>query len=107
MLDIQEARKGKQTAEHELINDAIQDCAQGYTVFSIPVGILHRLASSKVKNLESKNSLSKAKLVAATNSSKIFVGFTSSAREVSRNTSVLPTSTGPTSDLNSCKNFNI
>ncbi|MBW0545495.1 hypothetical protein O181_085210 [Austropuccinia psidii MF-1] len=107
MLDIQEARKEKQTVEHDVIDDAIQDRAQGYTVFSIPVGVLYRPASSKVKNLESKNYLGQAKLVAATDSSETFVGFTGSAREAARNASGLPTSTGPISDLNSRQNFNI
>ncbi|KAI9612068.1 hypothetical protein H4Q26_008158 [Puccinia striiformis f. sp. tritici PST-130] len=70
MVDLQEARKEKQTTEHSVIDDAIADRAEGYTVFSIPVGVLYRPASSKLKNLASKNYLGQAKLVAATDASE-------------------------------------
>ena len=40
---------------------------QGYTVFSIPVGILYRPNDAKVKNLKTKNYLGQARLVAAVN----------------------------------------
>lgn len=35
MQDMQEARSSKATAEHNVIDDAIQDRGEGYTVFSI------------------------------------------------------------------------
>ncbi|KNZ46269.1 uncharacterized protein VP01_740g3 [Puccinia sorghi] len=94
MIDLQEARKEKQTPEHSVIDDAIADRAEGYTVFSIPVGVLYRPAMSKVKNLASKNYLGQAKLVAATDASETFVGFTGSARAAAK-TSTAPMGDGP------------
>ena len=38
---------------------------QGYTVFSIPVGVLYRPNAAKVKNLKAKDYLGKARLIAA------------------------------------------
>ena len=35
LLDLEEARKEKQTEEHNVIDDAITDRGEGYTVFSI------------------------------------------------------------------------
>lgn len=35
LADMQEARKDKATDEHNVIDDAIQDRGEGYTVFSI------------------------------------------------------------------------
>jgi hypothetical protein len=49
---------------------------QGYTVFSIPVGILYRPNDAKVKNLKTKNYLGQARLVAASDRSNAFTGFT-------------------------------
>ncbi|KAA1084453.1 hypothetical protein PGT21_028282 [Puccinia graminis f. sp. tritici] len=95
MIDLQEARKEKQTAEHSVIDDAIADRAEGYTVFSIPVGVLYRPAMSKVKNLASKNYLGQAKLVAATDASETFVGFTGSARAAAKTTTTGPVMSTP------------
>ena len=53
---------------------------QGYTVFSIPVGILYRPSETKLKNLKTRNYLGTAKLVAATDTRDAFVGFTGSTR---------------------------
>jgi hypothetical protein len=51
---------------------------QGYTVFSIPVGIVYRPNEAKVKNLKTKDYLGKARLVAASDRSNAFTGFTGS-----------------------------
>lgn len=99
MIDLEEARKEKQTSEHSVIDDAIADRADGYTVFSIPVGVLYRPAQSKLKNLASKNYLGQAKLVAATDSSETFVGFTGSARAAAKTSSGLPSSGGPMAEF--------
>jgi hypothetical protein len=48
---------------------------QGYTVFSIPVGIVYRPNDAKVKNLKTKDYLGKARLVAATDRANAFTGF--------------------------------
>lgn len=51
------------------------NCDQGYTVFSIPVGIVYRPNEAKVKNLKTKDYLGKARLVAASDRSNAFTGF--------------------------------
>jgi hypothetical protein len=51
---------------------------QGYTVFSIPVGVVYRPNSAKVKNLKTKDYLGKARLVAASDRNNAFTGFTGS-----------------------------
>lgn len=48
---------------------------QGYTVFSIPVGIVYRPNEAKVKNLKTKDYLGKARLVAASDRANAFTGF--------------------------------
>ncbi|KAH8926063.1 P-loop containing nucleoside triphosphate hydrolase protein [Atractiella rhizophila] len=80
MEDFQEARKEKQTPEHNVIDEALGDRGDGYTVFSIPVGVLYRPPSSKVNNLKQKNYLGQAKLVAASDARDAFVGFTGAQR---------------------------
>jgi hypothetical protein len=54
------------------------DSLQGYTVFSIPVGIVYRPNEAKVKNLKTKDYLGKARLVAASDRANAFTGFTGS-----------------------------
>ena len=51
---------------------------QGYTVFSIPVGVVYRPNQAKVKNLKTKDYLGKARLVAASDRSNAFTGFAGS-----------------------------
>lgn len=53
----------------------IAECLQGYTVFSIPVGVVYRPNSAKVKNLKTKDYLGKARLVAATTRNNTYTGF--------------------------------
>ena len=48
---------------------------QGYTVFSIPVGVIYRPNEAKVRNLKAKDYLGKAKLIAASDRSNAFTGF--------------------------------
>jgi hypothetical protein len=50
----------------------------GYTVFSIPVGVVYRPNSAKVKNLKTKDYLGKARLVAASDKPNTFTGFAGS-----------------------------
>lgn len=48
---------------------------QGYTVFSIPVGVVYRPNEAKVRNLKTKDYLGKARLVAASDRANAFTGF--------------------------------
>lgn len=78
LADMQEAKKDKATDEHNVIDDAITDRGEGYTVFSIPVGVLYRPSEKKLKNATSKNYMGKAVLIAASDSRDAFTGFTGS-----------------------------
>src|SRR6266487_3698544 len=63
MDDLAYAAKEKQTEEHEVIHEAISARGQGFTVFSIPVGVIYRPPEGKLKNVKVKDYLGKAKLV--------------------------------------------
>ncbi|KKK23064.1 hypothetical protein AOCH_005449 [Aspergillus ochraceoroseus] len=65
MQDLEYAAKEKVTPDHDVINDAIREKAEGYTVFSIPVGVVYRPNQAKVKNLKTKDYLGKSRVVAA------------------------------------------
>lgn len=65
MQDLHFAAKEKVVPDHDVIDEAIKEQAEGYTVFSIPVGIVYRPNEAKVKNLKTKDYLGKARLVAA------------------------------------------
>ncbi|KAF7159198.1 hypothetical protein CNMCM5623_004470 [Aspergillus felis] len=65
MQDLEYAVKEKVTPDHDVIDDAIRERAEGYTVFSIPVGVVYRPNEAKVKNLKTKDYLGKARLIAA------------------------------------------
>ncbi|KAK4226095.1 PaNoxR NADPH oxidase activator encoded by the PaNoxR protein [Podospora fimiseda] len=75
MQDLEYAVKEKVVEDHNVIDEAIRDQAQGYTVFSIPVGVVYRPNEAKVRNLKQKDYLGKAKLVAASDRSNAFTGF--------------------------------
>jgi hypothetical protein len=49
---------------------------KGYTVFSVPVGVLYRPSEAKMKNAQKKDYLGQAKLIAATDARDGFTGFT-------------------------------
>ncbi|KAK4138164.1 hypothetical protein BT67DRAFT_2084 [Trichocladium antarcticum] len=75
MQDLQYAVKEKVVEDHNVIEEAIQDEAKGYTVFSIPVGVVYRPNDAKVRNLQQKDYLGKARLVAASDRQNAFTGF--------------------------------
>lgn len=49
-------------------------------MFSIPVGVIYRPNSSKVKNLKTKDYLGKARLIASSDKGNMFTGFTGAER---------------------------
>ncbi|KAK4146905.1 uncharacterized protein C8A04DRAFT_34473 [Dichotomopilus funicola] len=75
MMDLEYAIKEKVVEDHNVIDDAIRDEAKGYTVFSIPVGVVYRPNEAKVRNLQQKDYLGKARLVAASDRGNAFTGF--------------------------------
>jgi hypothetical protein len=75
MKDLEYAAKEKQVEDHNVIDEAILEKAEGYTVFSVGVGVLYRPNESKVRNVKTKDYLGKARLVAATDVQNAFTGF--------------------------------
>ncbi|KAL8670199.1 MAG: hypothetical protein Q9168_005245 [Polycauliona sp. 1 TL-2023] len=86
MGDLTYAAKEKVTPDHDVIDEAIGEEADGYTVFSIPVGIIYRPNSAKVKNLKTKDYLGKARLIAAADQANMFTGFAGSEAKVKAST---------------------
>ncbi|KAJ6608909.1 hypothetical protein B0H10DRAFT_2301133 [Mycena sp. CBHHK59/15] len=87
LAQMEEAKTMKMTEEHDVIDDAIRDRGQGYTVFSIAVGILYRPAEKKLINAAARDFMGKARLVAATDLSDTSTGFSGVERlqqEISR-----------------------
>ncbi|RAL62240.1 hypothetical protein DID88_004810 [Monilinia fructigena] len=78
LQDFSFAVKEKVVEDHNVIDEAIRDEAEGYTVFSIPVGVVYRPNQAKVKNLKTKDYLGKARLVAASDRANAFTGFAGS-----------------------------
>ncbi|CAJ2506961.1 Uu.00g081470.m01.CDS01 [Anthostomella pinea] len=78
LQDLQYAVKEKVVEDHNVIDEAIREEAEGYTVFSIPVGVVYRPNEAKVRNLKTKDYLGKARLVAASDRSNAFTGFAGS-----------------------------
>ncbi|KAG5927779.1 hypothetical protein E4U42_001785 [Claviceps africana] len=75
MNDLLYATQEKREESHNVIDEAISVEAEGYTVFSIPVGVLYRPNDVKVRNLATKDYLGKARLVATSDRSNAFTGF--------------------------------
>ncbi|KAL9054019.1 MAG: hypothetical protein Q9162_004425 [Coniocarpon cinnabarinum] len=69
--DMTHASQEKIVDDHSVIDEAIKDRAEGYTVFSIPVGTVFRPSAAKVKNVRARDYLGKTqvRLVASANSS--------------------------------------
>ncbi|PHH75637.1 hypothetical protein CDD80_2220 [Ophiocordyceps camponoti-rufipedis] len=78
MQDLVYAVKEKVVEDHNVIDEAIGEEAEGYTVFSIPVGVVYRPNDAKVRNLKAKDYLGKARLVAASDRANAFTGFAGS-----------------------------
>ncbi|KAJ7350408.1 NADPH oxidase regulator NoxR [Mycena albidolilacea] len=75
LADMEEAKRVKATDEHNVIDDAIVDRGEGYTVFSIPVGVLYRPSEKKLVNAKTKDYMGKAKLIAASDARDTTTGF--------------------------------
>lgn len=75
MKDLEYAAKEKQVEDHSVIDDAIREQAERYTVFSVGVGVLYRPNEAKVRNVKAKDYLGKARLVAASDAQNAFTGF--------------------------------
>jgi len=77
---LHQAASQRAAEDHSVIEDAIRDRGKGYTVFSIPLGILYRPPEKKIKNVVQKDYMGKAKLVASSDPTDKITTFTGSAR---------------------------
>lgn len=73
--DLYDAQKEKQSADHDVIDQAIEEGIDGLSVFSLPPGLLFRPASAKVKNANKVDYLGSSKLIAAVERTDMFTGF--------------------------------
>ncbi|KAF8653299.1 hypothetical protein AX16_003999 [Volvariella volvacea WC 439] len=80
LADMEDARRDKAIDDHNVIDDAIADRGEGYTVFSIPVGVLYRPSEKKLKNAAQKDYMGRAKLVAASDPGDAYTEFTGVTR---------------------------
>ncbi|TFY68050.1 hypothetical protein EVG20_g3703 [Dentipellis fragilis] len=80
MVELEDAARQKATEEHNVIDEAIRDRGEGYTVFSIPVGVLYRPSENKLKNAKARDFLGKARLVASEDASEAYTTFTGVTR---------------------------
>jgi len=80
LADMEEGRREKATPEHDVIDDAIREHAEGYTVFSIPVGVIYRPSEKKLKNSVTRDYMGKAKLVASSDPNDEDTSFSGAAR---------------------------
>ncbi|KAF3906514.1 hypothetical protein ABW20_dc0107184 [Dactylellina cionopaga] len=75
MQDLREAAKEKQIEAHNVIEEAIKEGVDGFTVFSVPAGTLFKPSGMKMKNYKTKDYLGKAKVVASVDSTNMHTGF--------------------------------
>ncbi|KAJ7453768.1 hypothetical protein FB451DRAFT_664999 [Mycena latifolia] len=75
LADMEAAREAKATRDHDIIDDAIRDRGEGYTVFSIPGGICYRPSEKKLANAASKDYMGEARLIAAIDLTDTTTGF--------------------------------
>ncbi|MDI1485980.1 MAG: hypothetical protein OHK93_004169 [Ramalina farinacea] len=71
MVDLRYAAQEKQTPEHDVIDEAIQEDAEEFTVFCMGVGLIYRPSAAKVKNLKTRDYLGRARLIATADQSHV------------------------------------
>lgn len=81
LTDLYLAQKDKMTEEHEVIDQAVLDRGKGYSVFSIPPGVLFRPPESRLRGPQSADLLSAAE--------KFGIGKINPATGIKRNNSIL------------------
>ncbi|KAK6544214.1 hypothetical protein TWF694_000917 [Orbilia ellipsospora] len=75
MKDLAAAAKEKKIEAHNVIEEAIAEGADGFTVFSVPVGTLYQPPGIKRKNYKTKDYLGKAVVRASVDASNLHTGF--------------------------------
>ncbi|KAJ6533527.1 hypothetical protein B0H19DRAFT_1186148 [Mycena capillaripes] len=75
LADLEAARELRATKDHDIIAKAIRRRGKGYTVFSIPLGIVYRPSEKKLANAASKDFMGEARLIAAIDLHDTTTGF--------------------------------
>lgn len=91
MADLDAAQAEKQTPDHDIIDEAIQQGIEGLSVFSLPPGLLFRPDKDKVKNAKPVDYLGKSKLIAAVEKTDMFTGFKGAHQRKMSTTASAPT----------------
>lgn len=52
LTDLYHAQKSKMTEEHEVIDQAVRDRGKGYSVYSIPPGVLYRPPENRLRQMQ-------------------------------------------------------
>lgn len=73
--DFEVAQKEKQTPDHDIIDQVLEQGAENLSVFAVPPGILYRPPKSKIKNAKKVDYLGSSKLIAAVDKNEMFTGF--------------------------------
>ncbi|KAJ7725562.1 hypothetical protein B0H16DRAFT_1332633 [Mycena metata] len=68
LAKMEEAKRVKATEEHNIIDDAIHYRGEGFTVWSIPKGVLYRPSEKTILSSKAKDYMGKINLIAASNS---------------------------------------
>ncbi|KAG5462135.1 MAG: hypothetical protein BJ554DRAFT_5569, partial [Olpidium bornovanus] len=98
--DLFDAQKEKQSADHDIIDQAIEEGIDGLSVFSLPPGLLFRPAQAKINNASKVDYLGSAKLIAAVERTDMFTGFKGAyVRKASTVTAGTDTASAPASML--------
>ncbi|KAH6914261.1 NADPH oxidase regulator NoxR [Coprinopsis sp. MPI-PUGE-AT-0042] len=74
------ARQVKATEDHNVIDEAIRDQGRGYTVFSIPVGMVYRPPKKKLDNAKQRVYMAPPVLIASADPRDKGTGFTGAER---------------------------
>ncbi|KAJ7119260.1 hypothetical protein C8R43DRAFT_830406, partial [Mycena crocata] len=72
---LEKAQRLTAIEDHDVIEDVIRHKGVGYTVFSIAPGLLYWPSAQKLANLERREFMGKATLIAATDSDDLGTGF--------------------------------
>lgn len=73
--DFEAAQREKQTPDHDIIDQVLEQGVDNLSVFAVPPGILYRPPESKIKNAKKVDYLGSSTLIAAVDKNEMFTGF--------------------------------
>ncbi|KAL0077340.1 hypothetical protein J3Q64DRAFT_1646935 [Phycomyces blakesleeanus] len=84
LTDLYHAQKAKMTEEHDVIDQAVRDRGRGYSVFSIPPGVLYRPSEARMRQLQNANMFAAVDKLSLPNKN-----FKTALTSIQRNNSIL------------------